>query len=438
MSQVTLACSVCNQQAKDKLHIPWPLDFLTLDQLVYIPSALKSNQHKAIPLCQTCADKLRRGQSFIKSYLDFRIAGSNLSFWLLPTVPQIEGSIPYMRDLAGDHKPLYITGLRELCEGIESLSEDLVGSTDESKQNKVEALLTFNSLFYYRDKRGHMCLLSSRDGIYPARLRQIMNSVHNVNRRYPYFKLSPKIRFTFTLLKEFFVKKNKSSAQVELAEIIGAIFKGESVNPSYLHSCLFQRVSEAGPNRKKGKEKIKDSAGDLYPFMEITLKAFIVLEFFAEIGLYNLVETNKSSVKSSFTPDDTKVKELNGFLSNHPSIKNNSQLGSIFFIGVAVGILLETQKARFKKYPYWRHLNRLSLTPERLKSFYPDVMDKLHMYGEEYLSKFGSVLSYIGANIDPEFDKLGTIEPELRNLTFAIGLSEGYLLYHSDKEEDTR
>jgi CRISPR-associated protein Cas8b/Csh1 subtype I-B len=423
---------VCNQQAKDQVHIPWPVDFLTLDQLVYVPNALKSNEHKAIPLCQACANKLRRGQAFIKNYLDFKISGSKVSFWLLPTVAEFEGFARYMKNLAGDHKPLYITGLKKLCQDIELLSEDLVGAPEESERADIEALLTFNSLFYYRDTQGHMRLLSSRDGIYPQRLQQIVNSVHNVNRHYPYFKLTPKIRFTFSLLKEFFVA-GKRSAEVELAEMIGAIFTDGRISRSYVHSCLLRRVADAGPHALK--TKIKGKATDLYPFVEIALKALIAMEFFAEIGLYDMAERDGGSVKSSITPEDPKVIELSSFLSNHRSITGNSQLGSIFFIGVAVGILLEAQKARFNKYPYWRHLNRLSLTPERLKSLYPDVMDKLHMYGDEYLSKFGSLLSFIGANIDPEFDKLAGIEPELRNLTFAIGLAEGYLLYHNDKGE---
>ena len=65
-------CTVCNSSSAGELRSPYPIEFMTQDQLVYLPDGNSSKKANALALCQTCSDKLRMGQAFINSYLSSR------------------------------------------------------------------------------------------------------------------------------------------------------------------------------------------------------------------------------------------------------------------------------------------------------------------------------------------------------------------------------
>jgi hypothetical protein len=130
---------------------------------------------------------------------------------------------------------------------------------------------------------------------------------------------------------------------------------------------------------------------------------------------------------------DMYVDEIRKFVLSHEYLNRNRTTRSVFLTGVTVGVLLEIQMKDFGSYPFWKHLNRLELDMPRIISFYPQVKAKLVQYSKgkaaAEIAVLRPMIEYIGANLDFESEERHDDRDSV-DFAFAVGLSEGYLVYH--------
>jgi CRISPR-associated Csh1 family protein len=414
-------CSVCNSELSGAVHIPVPVEFITFDQLVYVPNGDSRNKGKALALCQTCSERLRAGQAFINSALSFKILRSKLSFWLVPVIPELEDGGQYLVDLAGANKPLYLSNLRNMCNGLNIFADSVHGVKERSK---LEAWLAFTSIFCFKDTTGHTRITGTAEGIYPSRLREIAEASKAVQRRYPYLQVEPKVMFSFPLLSEFF------EGEITLTQIMEGLFLKNLVNSSRALSLVAEKVRSDGLTRLRAKKIPLNRR--LKKFVNTALNALIVIEYLLETGVLKLRGTPAMSLMENGLKD-AYVEEIKKFISSHEYLDRDHTTRSVFLTGVAVGILLEIQMKEFGSYPFWKHLNRLELDLPRIVAFYPQVKAKLIQYskgkGAGQITVLRPMIEYIGANLDFQGEEHHD-DRESIDLAFAVGLSEGYLIYH--------
>lgn len=421
-----LFCTVCNSHSAGELSIPYPLEFLTQDQLVYVPDGLAEKKKYALALCQTCSDNLRAGQAFVNVHLSYKILKSRLFFWLLPAFADPERGIRYLIGLNGEAKPLYLSQLRDLCAGLEIAAEQ--SQTIESDR-EIEYWLTYTSVFCYKDAQGHTRIAGVAEGINPSRLRALSDASQIIQKKFPYFLMTPKVMFSFPLLSDFFQSERGESLLVGIME---ALFSGSIVDQSFTFARIAEKVRSKGLTRviKKG----STPAGKLmHSFVNSAFDALIITEYLAQTGVLEI--DGGTIMPLTESSRDKSIESLQKFINSHKSLSLNDTLRSTFMVGVAVGILLEVQMKQFNSYPYWKHLNRLELGLDRVKRFYPEVRAKLMNYrdgaAKDRIKELETLIAYIGTNLEFAEEKDSRkANSDFIDLAFSIGLSEGYLLYH--------
>ncbi len=419
-----LVCSVCNRQQGHEIHKPTPLEFLTQDQLVYIPDGNAENKSKAIALCQECSDKLHKGEAFINAYLSFKILKSKLFFWLVPVAPDLPPVKEYLRQLGDNKRPLYLHNLKRMCEDMEVV-EKISNNLEESAE--AETWLTFTSVFCYKDSNGHTRVAGIAEGVYPSRLRELTEASRFVQRLYPYFLTEPKVKFSFPLLSEFFTEgKGKNT----VTQIMESLFTDNPIDSTQTYYLLAEKVRSAGLTRFK--KVVVPTKSKMRDFVIKTLNAYIVMEFLMKAGILEAGQAGPVA-RMENTLNNEYVNEIQKFIASHEYLHSSETARSVFLTGVAVGVLLEVQMKEFESYPFWKHLNRLELDVSRIISFYPQVKAKLVQYSKGKASSeidtLRPLIEYIGASLN--FEQAGmTTSQDLVDLLFSIGLSEGYLIYH--------
>jgi CRISPR-associated protein Cas8b/Csh1 subtype I-B len=274
---------------------------------------------------------------------------------------------------------------------------------------------------------GHMRLLTSAEGIFPKHLRRILNEKRELDKKYPYYKLSEfspslsKIRFGFPLIADFWLRGREVGKQKELAELISAIYLSSEINSTYIFSTLANRIRDEfrGPG-------VTFDIKKLQTLTELSFKALMIIEFLRRIGVIQMNNDTSTADVKSFTKDDL-VLELLKFLDEHQKIITSGDLRAVCCAGVLAGITLEEQEENIGSTSFWSRLNRLELNLEKIISLVPQTVAKLRHYGVS--DKYRNLIAHILAMEISQLDKNQKGPPEdLINLIFSIGLGEGYLL----------
>jgi len=250
-----LKCVVCNEQAVlGELQSPLPFTFL--DKPGFIPGGDFSESYKAFPLCSDCFLDLRRGWKFIEKYLDFSIASieggrTEVRFWLVPVLANPDLATPFIKDLdksaanESQTRFLYLRNLRNMCSTMDAITE-LSLDNSGTIETQLDAYLTFTAIFYTKDKQGHMRLISRSEGIYPRRLRFLIELKRRIDSLYPFDRIDPRVRFGFPLLREFLAAPNNEGWYKDLASILGNLFNGEDVNKPLIYRAVTRKIAESG------------------------------------------------------------------------------------------------------------------------------------------------------------------------------------------------
>jgi CRISPR-associated Csh1 family protein len=405
-----VTCTICNTVNCTGVFEHPPLPFFTLDKQNFIPSGDPLLGYKVFPLCPDCYMKIRCGQAYVNKNLNFIIPnskgkGSPLKFWLIPILND-QFLQEYFDNLNRDG--LYLKNLRTICE-----TADFVSRLD-TKSNEFEAFLSYSAIFYTVDVQGHMRLISSEQGIFPQRLRQILETKVQVDATYPFRR--EKIRFGFPLLRDFIERPKSEGWYSQMTSLLDSIFLDIKLDSGFVYSILLSKIKEIA-NKNRTPESLKD----------IVLKALAIIDYLLLLNLFELPMGDTSYMATQ--PTDSNSEEVKKFLDSHNKLLANGTLRAICAVGIAVGILLEVQRKRGGSMPFWGRLNRLELGLEKVQSLFPQVITKLQQYDEH---RYDQLISFLGAEevskIDPRANELPT---DLLNLVFTVGLTEGHMIYHS-------
>jgi len=417
-----LRCAICNGDAEKSSFKRAPLPFFTTDQRIYVPGGLEKDEYKSFPLCKNCYAQLRKGTSFIDQHLKFPIGNAQgLSFWLIPLLDpsSAEGFFDHLKS-----EPIYLKNLRLVCRSLDTIEQAV--SIQETEVTE-EKFLTYTALFHILDKQGHMRLITSADGIYPNRLRKLINEKAELDKKYPYFmldKFSPrlsKIRFGFPILADFMLHDKKTGGQKDLAELISSVYLGARVNNEFITVMLVKRIKEEF--REAG---VKVGIKKLVDLVELVFKALIMIEFLERLGVIYLPE--ESVLEYSSNPKDDLVNEFQKFLRNHQKVIVHGAQRAICCVGVLAGITLVEQEENIGSTSFWSRLNRLDMNFERVRSLVPQTVEKLRQY--KATDKYKNLIAHILAEEISQLDEMDAknLSNDLISLMFAIGLGEGYLL----------
>lgn len=410
-------CTVCNRQALQGVFEHPPLPFFTLDKPNFVPSGDPSLGFQVFPLCSDCYLNLRLGQAFIEQNLDFSIPnskgkGSGLRFWLIPVL----SNTPFVQDFLDDlsRGGVYLKNLRNLCGKME-----LINKLD-TQAGAFEAFLSFAAIFYTLDKQGHMRLISSEQGIFPRRLRQLVEAKTQIDKLYPFPR--ERIRFGFPLLRDFIESPKTEGWHSQAAAILSSIFLERELDSEFIWKLLAKRVRE----KTKGKTQLEN-------LKHIVLKGLAVIDYLALLGLIN-VRSESIRYMNTQTIYGEMVDDVRRFLESHSKLLANGTLRAVCAVGISVGILLEVQRKRpGKSMPFWGRLNRLELDLDRVRALFPQVATKLQQYNEH---GYDQLLSFLGAEEISKLDPTAKdLSMDLISLVFTVGISEGHMIFNLTKKE---
>jgi len=410
-------CTVCNRQALQDVFEHPPLPFFTLDKPNFVPSGDPSFGFRVFPLCPNCYLDLRLGQAFIEQNLDFSIPnskgkGASLKFWLIPVL----SNAPFVQDFLDDlnRGGVYLKNLRSLCEKMELITRR------DTQTSTFESFLSFVAVFYTVDKQGHMRLISSEQGIFPKRLRQLVETKTQVDRLHPFPR--EHVRFGFPLLRDFIESPKTEGWYSQVAAILSSIFLDRELDSEFIWKLLAEKVRE----ETKGKTPPEN-------LKQIILKALAVIDYLALLGLIN-VHSESIRYMNTQTMGGEMVDDVRRFLDSHSKLLANGTLRAVCAVGVGVGILLEVQRKRpGRSMPFWGRLNRLEIDLDRIRTFFPQVVTKLQQYNEH---DYDQLLNFLGAEEISKLDPIAKDLPmDLISLVFAVGISEGHMIFGLTKKE---
>ena len=413
-----LACLVCNKDSAPVKFKENPVPFFTLDKPSFCPNGDSSENYKVLPICDDCNKNLRRGLTLINDQLDFPIPNTRsdkpiIKFWLIPTLNDLDAQKEFIKDL---HGTLYLKNLDKMCKTLDLITMRDIGGLDKP----YESFLSFAAIFYSFDQQKHMRLNSSIQGIYPNRLKDIVNAKTVVDSMYPFYHRH--LRFGFPLLCDFMKFDKTRPLSTAIASITANIFLEHPVDSTYIVDILYRKIFEES---KKGLA--------LDTLVPICLNALITLEYLLFVKIIGGWE-KQMEISSSLPVADPMAGEAKKFLDTHSKFLYNGTVRAVCAVGISTGILLETQKrTQNGSVPFWNHVNRLELDLNRIQSLFPQVMNKFYQYNEH---KYDGILSYLGteiANLDPSERGLSN---EFVSLVFAVGLSVGYLISRDKLESD--
>jgi CRISPR-associated protein Csh1 len=409
-------CTVCNNQAPSDTFKHPPLPFFTLDKPNFIPNGNPDFGFKVFPLCQECYMKLRRGRAYIEENLDYSIPnpyhrGATLKFWLIPVLSDPTSVQTYLYNL--NRGGLYLKNLKTMCEKMELITQ--IDSHLVTQADPSESFLSFTALFYMMDTQGHMRLISSEQGIYPKRLRYIVEVKAKVDALYPFRKEG--IRFGFPLLREFIETPKKEGWYPRLSSLLSSIFVGNKADEEFIFRVLIQKIRDSISKKFEPED-----------FNTIVLKALSVIDYLVYLQIMGLPSEEVGAMNAEIK--DRAADEALRFLDSHSKFLASGTLRAVCATGISVGILLEIQRSRpDRSMPFWSHLNRLELDLNRLRALFPQVLTKLQQYDEH---RFDQLLHYLGADEISKLDiSMENLNRDLVSLVFAVGLSEGHRIYMS-------
>jgi len=409
-------CTVCNRQALQGVFEHPPLPFFTLDKPNFIPSGDPLLGFQVFPLCSDCYLDLKLGRAYINQNLDFPIPnskgkGSTLRFWLIPLLINTIFVQSFLDDM--NRGGVYLKNLRSLCGKMELITRL------DTQSSAFESFLSFAVVFYTIDKQGHMRLISSEQGIFPKRLRQVVEAKTQVDTLYPFHR--ERIRFGFPLLRDFIEKPKTEGWYSQIAAILSNIFLDRKLDSEFLWKLLAEKVRE-----------VMNSENQLENLKCVGFKALAVIDYLAQLGLIDL--PSESTVYMSMQTDGDAVDEARRFFNSHSKLLANGTLRAVCAVGVAVGILLQVQRKRpGGSMPFWGRLNRLEIDLDRAGTLFPQVVTKLQQYNEH---DFDQLLSFLGAEEISKLDPAAkNIPMDLISLVFAVGISEGYMIFNLQKKE---
>jgi len=402
-------CTICNKPAISGVFEHPPLPFFTLDKQNFAPLGDSDLGFKVFPLCQECYMALKRGLAYISQNLDFSIPNSEqkgipLKFWLIPILNDTSLVKMFLDNM--NRGGLYLKNLRSLCTTMAIITTEL-----DTQQEAFESFLSFTALFYTIDKQGHMRLISSEQGIYPKRLREIIKAKTHVDTLYPFSQES--IRFGFPLLRDFLEDPKTEGRPSQMSSLMGIIFLGKTANPELIYGSIARKLRDTA------------AANSLEILKKEALKALMAMEYLVSLKLIELPKN--SDRQMPLQTDDPLVNEAEKFLNEHSQLLSNGTLRAICAIGIAVGILLEVQRRRpGGSMPFWGRLNRLEMDLDRVRSLLPQVITKLQQYDEH---DYDQLINYIGSQEISGFDpNAKNLSRDLISFVFTIGLSEGHMI----------
>jgi hypothetical protein len=265
-----------------------------------------------------------------------------------------------------------------------------------------------------------MRLISSEQGIFPKRLRQLVEAKTQVDRLHPFPR--ERLRFGFPLLRDFIESPKTEGWYSQVAVILSSIFLDGELDSEFVWKLLAEKVRE----ETKGKTPLEN-------LKRIILKALAVIDYLALLGLID-VRSESIQYMNARTIGGETVDDVRRFLDSHSKLLANGTLRAVCAVGVGVGILLEVQRKRpGGSMPFWGRLNRLEIDLDRVSSFFPQVVTKLQQYNEH---GYDQLLNFLGAEEISKLDPTAKDLPmDLISLVFALGISEGHMIFNLQKNE---
>ena len=457
----TLRCTICGNFAVIK-RLKEQLPFFSIDKKTFIPDGDKTNSAKALPLCSTCYDDLKKGIKYItdrENQIDYNVPyiylkegeiyqrSGKLRFWLIPQLNDLTDFSLVQDYLRRPEKGLSsfrsLFDLASDMENVQKLRTQMSDKTVHEEKDKIMSLLTFTVLFYMYDEHGHMKLIEAADSVYPGRLEELAHCKREVD-MIAKKTGNNKIRFYFGLLMDFLQlepedpdrqgqngntrkQKEKNPGWMKtMSYIMASLFTNKQVDETLISKILLSKAQYFISKRK------------LEQWYEIMLKATLTLEYLYRIRALSLPRVSDSNVSNSqVLKNDSMARDAHLFLTSHSGILRNNHSRGICAIGIMAGILIKAQMKYLDSdsAPFVSQLNRLEMDVDRLISMPRRVWPRLKYYDAE---KFDTLFTYL---LDSEIANINLDSPDLNkkemmNLIFTIGMAHGFTIFENSNLDE--
>jgi CRISPR-associated protein Csh1 len=417
-----LVCNVCN---KLRLVAPYKersIPFFFSDKIHFFDNG---NIARSFPVCDDCYLRLQNGIKFVDNRLNYNVSSdskliqtkrkkstsSNIKFWLIPFINNLEIIGRFKHNLASHNKQLYyLVSLKDLCNSLK-----LIQTYDvEEQQDYVDVFLRFSALFYYNDNKaaGLMRPLNYVHNIYPSQLRKLLEVKQRIDNRYPFLHIKKLELFVgFPLLVAFY-KDITPRWQVQVISILNKLFTGQQLATDRIIQNINLRIHETLRYSK-----------DLQIISQIAISGLMLLEY--------IITLNNTDANSISGPETIMLKistyemeHTERFIENHKSVLSDETKRGVFAAGISVAILLDFQEWKYNKTaPFWDKLSRLDLNLQKVSSLITEVK---RLFGVYKNRDYDTFINYLAAKY--VIDASEPIPKDLVSYLFTLGISFGYLL----------
>jgi len=341
-------CVLCGLE-KEIVGFGFPYSFYTLDKPGFAQGLKQENSFKQFPLCEDCSVSLFLGKDFVEEYLRYGFYGNRLYVFPKFMTNKIRDKVmDEIIELRGTDKGEYKGGLLTEEENFSEMIKD------------KEDYLTL--LFVICQQKGggkYLDVLKYIESVPPSWIKELYDSLNSI--------------YELDLFSEDSIKKSGAFAKPvgplrnnlkyhSLTVIIRDFFGGYDVLGSLLSGKTIPEEELIPAFNKKLRIAFKRNWGK--KIIELSLKSILLLE------LMNKLEGKM-----------TKEKNNMGILGDLEGSLDSPGKKAAFYEGVLTGRLMSIQYYVCNgNTPFMKKLFGLNLNVERLKSIYPDIINKLKQY----------------------------------------------------------
>jgi CRISPR-associated protein Csh1 len=388
-------CAICGRQT-EVMGFASPFSVYTFDKRGFAPNFLRKDAWKRLPLCGDCATSLSAGKDFTDKYFYKNLYG--LNFYVIP-------------DFNFDFNDEVIDTIKSPKKSYKTLlcrEDDITLIMAEKEVNLI--------FVFTKQKKAYFDIMRYVEDVPPSWIRKI-KTIEEIVYNEPIFK-EPSLKLLFgqkwfgdlynaqdlslgKLVREFFPSsKIQGIYDKYFIDILSAILAQRKIRSSLLINAFSRTI------------RLSFIKGNDFSTNVLSLKSLMLILLLDKLELWNewsnqVMDTQK---------EDTLFSQ---FFEEYENAFNTPSKRAAFLEGVLTKYLLDVQFANRGSTPFREKLFGLRLDERRVKSLFPETIQKLREYKVAYTDLEKATAKVL---VDSE-NKGWNLTSEETSYFFALGMT---------------
>jgi CRISPR-associated protein Csh1 len=428
-------CAVCLTDDRKVLGAVNPLRSFSVDKPGFAQGCERANAWRNFPCCLDCALALERGQEYVASRLNFYFYGFRL--YLVPhfTGGRVEERLlekiaeKLNEVVSDDYDPERLGFAGEKLQGFQRKADRLLVTAAKS-----EGVGAYDFIFYDIEQKAHRFLAVVPEVPREERLSKIFDTKANLDELAPFRVPRDKkgqrmFRFHFGLLRDKSGVLPKLGTHdpygTDFLEIVQAVLGRGRIEWDWLLGHLMRHLREAFAE-----------GGDSSLYFA-TRRDLMLLLFLTDPEISVVYHKGEPM---AYKPENEKLQKLVD--GEYRSIEEAAELAiegmggkqgllstplkrAVFFSGVLAKRFLKYQHRVRGSAPFWKKLQGLRLSPEKITQLLPQIRVKYNAYDKEGKIRLGTKLERLVSEMWADAGATEDLSNNESSFLFTIGLNLG-------------